>query len=122
MIMRSIRIILAVTLTIASSLPAYAADLPHGFLGQWTIDGSGEASVGSRSYDEPGHHCIIKYITAKDDIAAIGTRVYIVTMTCNEEGISGPVREIWAVRKVDGKDVLVMADQIQPSIRVLYRR
>lgn len=124
-----------VALLILSAGPARAADLPKSFLGDWTNhDGASEHEVtgihvGPRTYHEPGYNCDIRSITAKND-AATGTHtlVYLVDMTCSDDGEnpSRPkrVREIWALRRINGKDVLVMvaaAGPTYPSIHVLER-
>lgn len=114
--------------------PARAADLPKSFLGDWANhDGSSEHEVtgihvGPRTYHEPGYNCDLRSITAKNDAAASArTLVYLIDMTCSgdeENPRRKRVREVWALRKVDGKDVLVMAGTAGPtcpSIHVLER-
>ena len=114
--------------------PARAADLPKAFLGDWTNhDGSSEHEVtgihvGPRTYHEPGYNCDFRSITAKNDAATSArTLVYVIDMACSgDEENPGRkrVREIWALRKIDGKDVLVMvgaAGPTYPSIHVLER-
>ena len=113
---------------------ARAADLPKSFLGDWTNqDGSSEHEVtgihvGPKTYHEPGYNCDFRSITAKHDAAtSTDALVYFVDMTCSgDEENPRPrrVREIWALRKINGKDVLVMtgtAGPTYPSIHVLKR-
>ena len=128
------RLGLIVVLFSLSAGAAGAADLPKSLLGDWTNrDGSSEHEVtgihvGSRTYHEPGYNCDLRSITAKNDAATSArTLVYLVDMTCSgdeENPHRRRVREIWALRKVDGKDVLVMAGTAgptYPSIHVLER-
>ena len=120
------------------SLPAgaaWAADLPKSVLGDWTNhDGSNEFEVsgihvGPRTYHEPGYNCDFKSIIAKNDAATMTrTLVYLIDMTCSGDGENPGrpkrVREIWALRKINGKDILVMAGTAgptYPSIHVLER-
>ena len=113
---------------------ARAADLPKSFLGDWTNnDGSSEHEVtgihvGARTYHEPGYNCDLRSVTAKNDAAtSVRTPVYLIDMTCaGDEENPHPkrVREIWALRRINGKDVLVMAGTAgptYPSIHVLER-
>lgn len=120
-------------LALLSGMPAKAAELPKAFLGNWTNNDSEiEVTgiyVGPRTYHEPGYNCDIKSITAKNDAATITrTLLFIIDMACVGDGENpGParsVREIWALRKVSGKDVLVMtgtAGPTYPSIHILQR-
>jgi hypothetical protein len=115
--------------------PARAADLPKSFLGGWANhDGSSEHEVtgihvGPRTYHEPGYNCDFRSITAKHDAATSPpTLVYLVQMACTGDGENPGrptrVREIWALRKIGGKDVLVIAGTAgptYPSIHVLER-
>lgn len=114
---------------------AAADDLPKSFLGDWTNrDGSSEHEitgihVGPRTYHEPGYNCDIRSITAKNDAATTThARVYLVDMTCSGDGENPErpkrVREMWALRRIDGKDALVIAGTAgptYPSIHVLAR-
>jgi len=113
---------------------ARAADLPKSFLGDWTNqDGSSEHEVtgihvGPKTYHEPGYNCDFRSITAKHDAAAsTHTFVYLIDMTCSgDEENPRPrrVREIWALRKINGKDVLVMAGtagSTYPAVHILQR-
>lgn len=113
---------------------ARAADLPKSFLGDWTNqDGGSEHEVtgihvGPRTYHEPGYNCELRSITTKNDAATSAhTLVYLIDMTCSgdeENPRSKRVREIWALRKIGGKDVLIMAGvagPTYPSIHVLER-
>jgi hypothetical protein len=122
-------------LALLFSIPARAADLPKPFIGSWTNnDGSSEFEVagiyvGPKTYHEPGYNCNIRSVSAKKDAATItSTLVYVVEMACMGDGANpGPsttVREIWALRKAYGKDVLVMAGtsgSTYPSIHILQR-
>lgn len=115
--------------------PAGAADLPKSLLGDWTNrDGSSEHEVtgihvGPRTYHEPGYNCTIRSISAKNDAATSArTLVYLIDMACSGDGENPGrakrVREIWALRRTNGKDVLVMAGTAgptYPSIHVLER-
>ena len=115
--------------------PARAADLPKSFLGDWANhDGSSEHEVtgihvGARTYHEPGYNCDFRSISAKNDAAtSTHTPVYLVEMACTGDGEKPGrpqrVREIWALRRIDGKDVLVMAGTAgptYPSIHILDR-
>jgi len=125
-------LIVALFFSLAGS--AHAADLPKSFLGDWiNQDGSSEHEVtgihvGPKTYHEPGYNCDFRSITAKHDAAtSTQTLVYLVDMTCSgDEENPRPrrVREIWALRKINGKDVLVMtgtAGPTYPSIHVLER-
>lgn len=113
---------------------ARAAELPKSFLGDWTNnDGSSEHEVtgihvDARTYHEPGYNCDLRSVTAKNDAATSGrTPVYLIDMTCagdEENPHAKRVREIWALRRINGKDVLVMAGTAgptYPSIHVLER-
>lgn len=125
---------LIVALLVLAAGPAPAAELPKALLGDWTNrDGSSEHEVtgihvGPRTYHEPGYNCELKSITAKHDAAA-GTRavVYLIDMICagdEENPRRRTVREVWALRRINGKDVLVMAGTAgptYPSIHVLER-
>jgi len=111
--------------------PAHAAELPQTFLGDWTKDDGdlviGGINVGSRSYREPGYNCDIKSITDKDDLGGGSGLAYVVNMTCKaaqKNARTRKVREIWALRKIDGKYVLIMAGiagETYPSIGLLQR-
>src|SRR5579871_5809337 len=126
---------LIVALLFLSVGSAQAADLPKSFLGDWTNrDGSSEHEVtgihvGPRTYHEPGYNCDIRSITAKNDAATSQhTLVYLVDMACSGDGENPGrpqrIREIWALRRIAGKDVLVMAGTVGPtfpSIHILER-
>lgn len=126
---------LIVALSSLAAVSARAADLPKSFLGDWTNrDGSSEHEitgihVGPKAYHEPGYNCDFRSITAKHDAAASDAPalVYLIDMTCSgDEENPRPrrVREAWALRKINGKDVLVMtgtAGPTYPSIHVLER-
>ncbi len=126
---------LIVALLFLSVGSAQAADLPKSFLGDWTNrDGSSEHEVtgihvGPRTYHEPGYNCDIRSITAKNDAATSQhTLVYLVDMACSGDGENPGrpqrIREIWALRRIAGKDVLVMAGTVgptYPSIHILER-
>jgi len=126
---------LIVALLFLSAGSAHAAELPKSFLGDWTNqDGSSEHEVtgihvDAKTYHEPGYNCDIRSITAKND-AATSTRtlVYLIDMACSGDGENPGrpkrIREIWALRKINSKDVLVMAGAAgptYPSIHVLER-
>jgi len=126
---------LIVALLFLSAGSAHAAELPKSFLGDWTNqDGSSEHEVtgihvGPKTYHEPGYNCDIRSITAKNDAAAsTRTLVYLIDMACSGDGENPGrpkrIREIWALRKINSKDVLVMAGAAgptYPSIHVLER-
>jgi hypothetical protein len=131
-----LRAVLIFALLILWSFPALAADLPKVFQGSWkNNDGAGGdvevtgIHVGARTYHEPGYNCTIKSIIAKNDATVLTpSKVYIVDMTCAGDGPSpGPakkVREVWALRKINGEEVLVMAGATgatYPSIHILQR-
>jgi hypothetical protein len=129
-----IRVLVVALLLVLSAGSVRAADFPKSLLGDWTNrDGSSEHEVtgihvAPRTYHEPGYNCDIRSITAKNDAATSApTLVYLVDMTCSgDEENPRPrrVREIWALRKIHGKDVLVMtstAGPTYPSIHVLER-
>ncbi len=129
-----IRVLIVALLLVLSAGSVRAADFPKSLLGDWTNrDGSSEHEVtgihvGPRTYHEPGYNCDIRSIAAKNDTATSApTLVYLVDMTCSgDEENPRPrrVREIWALRKIHGKDVLVMtstAGPTYPSIHVLER-
>lgn len=126
---------LTVALLFLSAGSARAADLPKSFIGEWANrDGSSEHEVtgihlGPRTYHEPGYNCDIRSITAKNDAATSArSLVYLIDMACSGDGENPGrpkrVQEIWALRKINGKDVLVMAGTAgptYPSIHVLER-
>jgi hypothetical protein len=91
--------------------------------GDTLVDG---INVGPRSYHEPGYNCKINSIEVKSDVG-LPDRVYIVDMACAGDGPSPRaqrVREIWALRKINSKDVLIMAGvagATYPSIGILQR-
>ena len=126
--------VLFVALLFLSAGSARAAELPKSFLGDWTNqDGSSEHEVtsihvGPKTYHEPGYNCDFRSIATKKDAAtSTHTLDYLVDMTCSgDEENPHPrrVREIWALRKINGKDVLVMAGTAgptHPSIHILQR-
>lgn len=127
--------VLFVVLSSFATVPAYAADLPKAFLGSWANrDGSSEfevtgIAIGPRTYHEPGYNCTIKSIAAKNDVATNGRApVYVIQMGCIGDGENPgrpkSVREIWALRKVNGEDVLVTAGTVgptYPSVHILQR-
>ena len=128
-----IRVMIAALLFLSAG-SARAAELPKSFLGDWTNHaGASEHEVtgihvGPRTYHEPGYNCDFRSISATHD-AATGTHtvVYLIDMACSgdeENPRRRRVREIWALRKINGKDVLVMtgtAGPTYPSIHVLQR-
>jgi hypothetical protein len=126
---------LIVALLFLSAGSARAADLPKSFLGEWANrDGSSEHEVtgihvGPRTYHEPGYNCNFRSITARNDAAtSTHTLVYLIDMSCSGDGEnpghSQRVHELWALRRINGKDVLIMAataGSTYPSIHVLER-
>ncbi len=133
--MRSIKFIAVAALALSYATHARAADLPKGFLGEWmNDDGADQAevtgiSVAPRSYHEPGYNCDIKSVTAKDEAGSVNRgRVYVVEMLCTGDGENpGPrqrVREVWALRKINGAELLVTAGAsgaTYPSVHILQR-
>jgi hypothetical protein len=131
------RLALLLLLTLPQFAGALAAGLPSAFLGSW-VNRDGAAAddreitginVGRRTYHEPGYDCEIRSIRARNEANAIGRgRVYLVEMSCaGEEDAPGrPVRvkEVWALRRSNGKDILVMSGASGPtfpSVHVLER-
>lgn len=115
---------------------AQAADLPSAFLGSWANrDGAGRdieitgIAIGKRTYHEPGYNCDIRSVAAREEAGSIGRgRVYIVEMSCQDDGENpgkpSRVREVWAMRRAFGKEILVMSGASGPtfpSVRVLER-
>jgi hypothetical protein len=102
-----------------------AADaLPSEFLGSWTRLSVPERAlididIGRRSFDEPGYHCQINGVTKSVDDEDAGNHVYLIDMICRDEGGPHRVHEVWAMRTVNGKDVLVISGAT--SIQVLQR-
>jgi hypothetical protein len=128
------RLTVTVLLTLVPLGCAYTAELPSSFLGSWVNkDGAGEheitgINIGKRTYHEPGYNCAIRSIRARDEGNAVGRgKVYLVEMSCDGEETPGhPVRvkEVWALRRANGKDILVMSGasgSTFPSIHVLER-
>jgi hypothetical protein len=123
------------TLAMSFAAPVHASELPTTFLGSWTNNDMGDVEitgihVGARTYHEPGYNCDIRSVREKDEAGSINRgNVYIVNMTCAGEGEGPPsrgkkVREVWALRRIDGKDVLVTAGAAGPtfpSIHILQR-
>jgi hypothetical protein len=112
-------------------IPTRSAELPAAFLGNWT-KGNGDRMVVSikverRSYHEPGYDCQIKAINIRKDLGDTSDAVYVVNMVCSGEDPNDRprnVREVWALRKINGADVLVMASVAGatfPSIGILQR-
>ncbi len=118
-----------------STIAVQASDLPRSYLGSWTNDDGASQfevsgiSVGPQTYHEPGYNCDIKAVAAKNEAGSPDRgRVYVVDMVCTGEGQDpGPgqkVREVWALRKIKGVEVLVTAGttgSTYPSIRILQR-
>jgi hypothetical protein len=115
-----------------SSSSSDANALPAKFLGGWTKShqtGGNDSipitgiSVGPRSYHEPGYNCEINKVTGSADTADDADRVYIVDMTCQDDGYQPPpaqrVHEVWAMRNINGKDLLITSGA--SSIQVLQR-
>lgn len=125
--------------TVFCATPAWAADaLPSEFLGGWTklsatlatdektgaverilINGIG---IGRRSYHEPGYNCQINRVTKSVDDADAQDHVYSIDMICQYEDQSPSshrVHAVWAIRNVNGKDVLIISSAT--SIQVLQR-
>lgn len=131
------RLALISLLTLAQFGGAMAAELPSSFLGSWVNKDGAAANdieitginIGQRTYHEPGYNCAIRSIRAQNEANAIGRgKVYLVAMSCTgeEETPGRPVRvkEVWALRRVNGKDILVMSGASGPtfpSIHVLER-
>lgn len=122
------------TLALLSVTPVRASELPKMFLGNWANNDIGDIEVtgiyiGARTYHEPGYNCNIGSVQVKDEAGSFNRgSVYIVDMTCAGDG-EGPsrakkVREVWALRKIDGKDLLVIAGAAGstfPSIHILQK-
>ena len=129
------RLVLTILLALAPLGFARAAELPSTFLGSWVNrDGASEhevtgINIGKRTYHEPGYNCAIRSVRARNEANAIGRgKVYLVEMSCagDEETPDRPVRvkEVWALRRANGKDILVMSGASGPtfpSIHVLER-
>ena len=82
-------------------------------LGDWSSDDANGIVI------TPGYNCDIRSVQS-------GRPVNLVEMRCRGEGPERPqlVREIWALRKVDNNDILVIADvggAAFPSIHLLWR-
>jgi hypothetical protein len=126
---------LVAALAVVSTAAVHAAELPKEFLGGWkNNDGSNEfevtgISIGARTYHEPGYNCDIKSVgVKKDPTTGAQVRLYVVEMACAGESEKPErpkrVHEVWALRKVKGQDVLVIAGTsgpTYPSIHVLER-
>lgn len=118
-------------LVLSSTIPARAADMPTKFLGGWTTGNDGALvdgiNISARSYREPGFNCDIKSINVKNDAGNSRDRDYIVDMVCAGDRPNPDaqrVHEIWALRNINGKDVLIVAGtsgSTYPSIGVLQR-
>jgi len=131
--MRKLGLALVVTASLVTS--AHAAELPSTFLGSWTNkDGASQhevtgIAIAKRTYHEPGYNCKIRSVVAKEEAGSIGRgKVYIVELSCEDDGENpgkpSRVREVWALRRASGKDVLVMSGASGPtfpSVRVLER-
>jgi hypothetical protein len=116
------------------AMPVRAAELPKTFLGGWTkyqstADGPvlvGGIYVSPRTYHEPGYNCTIRAVTPKENKGSPDL-VYVMDMACSgdsEGSVDKKAREIWALRKIDGKEVLIMAGiagASYPSIETLQR-
>jgi hypothetical protein len=111
---------------------AHVTRLPEAYLGDWSSDDMGGIEVTGigitqSSYHEPGYNCDIRSIQPKNE-ASTGSPVYLVDMRCSMDGEgSGPpqsVREVWALRKANNNDMLVIAGvggATFPSIHLLHR-
>jgi hypothetical protein len=103
--------------------------LPKSFLGSWINKRDGKAypvegiNIDARTYHEPGYDCRINRVRKVQDAADSDARAYVIDMTCADDGAApGPaekVHQIWALRSVNGEDVLIMAGT--SSISVLQR-
>jgi hypothetical protein len=105
---------------------AHAGELPEAFLGEWASENVGDhgITITQRQYHEPGYHCDIRSVQQKSE-AATRCPVYLVVMSCSDEG-PRPflVREIWAMRKIGNDNFLAIAGvsgPTFPSINVLHR-
>jgi|SRR6478609_913516 len=117
-------IIAATALLLLSSL-ASAAEMPAAFQGQWVqhdptnFETTWGVHIGPHNYFMPGMDCTLDKVSNKPDSQNSNARVFILDMTCRDEGYHAPpptkVRETWAMR--DG--ILVTATP--SSISVMHR-
>lgn len=126
--MHAIRLALVALVLVTGNFVLHADEVPPAFLGSWmrqTGGGTGGntvtgISVTAKSYHEPGYNCDIGRMKKSEDTADATAYVYIVEMKCTGDGERpGPaqrVREVWALRNVNGKDVLVTSGTSSISI------
>jgi hypothetical protein len=112
--------------TSVASLPTIPADIR----GAWIWTGSRREGVnvtgikiGASGYHEPGYNCDLNRIQKSADTAEAGGAIFIIDMTCRDDGYNkGPankVHEIWALRSIDGEDVLIVSTPT--SIQAMQR-
>ena len=115
---------------VASSQTSMDNALPRDFLGSWIKKTNGTEGmvingiwIGQRSYHETGYNCKVNRVASAGDSADSDDRVYVVNMTCQNDGYQPPpaeqVHEVWALRNVNGGDVLITSSAT--SIQVLQR-
>jgi hypothetical protein len=104
------RKLLAVIFLIFSVAGSRADHLPSAFFGNWN---AGAITISSTSIRGKEWGCDFKSINVLSNGAVV------INMDCYAEQSRYRNREMWAIQKIENKEVLIMADS--KGINVLYR-
>jgi|ERR1700730_2700330 hypothetical protein len=105
--MRKLLVLMFLMLSVAG---ARADHLPTAFLGNWN---GGEITISPTSIRGKEWRCNFK------SIKLLSNGAVVIDMACSADKSPYKNREMWAIQKIENKEVLIMADS--KGINVLYR-
>jgi hypothetical protein len=105
--MRKLLVLMFLMLSVAG---ARADHLPTSFLGNWN---GGEITISPTSIRGQKWGCNFK------SIKVLSNGAVVINMDCSAEQSRYKNQEMWAIQKIENKEVLIMADS--KGINVLYR-
>jgi hypothetical protein len=110
--------------------PAMAQQFPKDFQGEWIADGDEPSVCKPGAFDRMESDAIMK-VTARDtsqiesgcQLKAFKGQTFgaAVRLSCSGEGNTWQVNEIWSVRKVAGRTLLITANAKENRISVLAK-
>jgi hypothetical protein len=101
---------LALIFLIFSVVGSRADELPSAFLGNWN---GGAITISSTSIRGQEWGCNFK------SVKVLSNGAVVIEMACSADNSPYKNREMWAIQKIENKEVLIMADS--KGINVLYR-
>jgi len=112
------------------AVPAMAQQFPKDFQGEWIADGDEPSVCKPGAFDRMESDAIMK-VTARDtsqiesgcQLKAFKGQTFgaSVRLACSGEGNTWQVNEIWSVRKVAGRTLLITANAKDSRISVLAK-